>query len=282
MTGEEDVDDGATGADPADPGTVPETATDLDPAAIERAADLVADSEHLVAFTGAGVSTESGIPDFRSPGGLWDTYDPRDFTIQALRSDPVAYWERRLEMRAEREFSWTDVEPNPAHVALARLEAEGPLSTVITQNVDGLHQAAGSDPASVLELHGTRTAAKCLGCGQRLDLSVLDGKLDEEELPPRCDVCGGLLKRATVSFGERLPREVLQRARREARECDTFLVAGSSLTVEPAASLPRIARENGAALVVVNLDATPMDDEADAVAYGRAGEALQRIVERAL
>ena len=282
MTGEEDVDDGATGTAPADPATVPESVAEPDPAAIDRAADLLAVSEHLVAFTGAGVSTESGIPDFRSPGGLWDSYDPRDFTIQALRSDPVAYWERRLEMRAERDFSWTDVEPNPAHSAIARLGSDGPLSAVITQNVDGLHQAAGSDPASVLELHGTRTAAKCLGCDQRLDLSMLDGKLDEEELPPRCDDCGGLLKRATISFGERLPREVLRRAKREARECDTFLVAGSSLTVEPAASLPRIALENGAALVVVNLDATPMDDAADAVVYGRAGEALPRIVDRAL
>ena len=281
MSGGEDADPGA-GRGHTDPGTVPEAAAHLDEAAIDRAADLVAESEHLVAFTGAGVSTESGIPDFRSPGGLWDTYDPRDFTIQALRSDPVAYWERRLEMREERDFTWTDVEPNPAHAALARLESEGSLSTVITQNVDDLHQAAGNAPENVLELHGTRTAAKCLGCGQRLDLSILEEKLADEPLPPECDDCGGLLKRATVSFGEQLPRDVLRRARREARECDTFLVAGSSLTVEPAASLPRIARDGGAALIVVNLDATPMDDDADAVAYGKAGEALPRIVDGAL
>ena len=283
MPGHGDVDPSEDEVDAeADPGTVPEAAADLDEAAIERAAGLVADSDHLVAFTGAGVSTESGIPDFRSPGGLWDTYDPRDFTIQALREDPVAYWERRLEMRAEREFSWSDVEPNPAHEAIARLEAEGPLSTVITQNVDGLHQAAGSDPDDVLELHGTRTAAKCLGCGQRLALDLLAGKLDDEPLPPECDDCGGLLKRATVSFGEQLPQDVLRRAKREARACDCFLVVGSSLTVEPAASLPRLARQHGAALVVVNLDATPMDDDADVVAYGKAGEALPRIAERAL
>jgi NAD-dependent deacetylase len=245
-------------------------------------ADAVREADTAVAFTGAGVSTESGIPDFRSPGGIWDTYDPRDFTIGALRSDPVAYWERRLEMRAERDFSWSDVEPNPAHEAIARLEDEGPLSTVITQNVDGLHQAAGSDPDAVLELHGTRTAAKCLGCGQRLSLAVLQRKLDDEPLPPECDDCGDLLKRATVSFGEQLPVDVLQRARREARDCDCFLVAGSSLTVEPAASMPRIAGQHGAALIVVNLDATPMDDVADVVAYGKAGEVLPRIVERAL
>lgn len=281
MPGQGDVDP-SEGEEDDGPGTVPDAAAELDEGAIDRAADLVAGSEHLVAFTGAGVSTESGIPDFRSPGGLWDTYDPRDFTIQALRGDPVAYWERRMEMRAEREFSWSDVEPNPAHEAIARLEADGPLSTVITQNVDGLHQAAGSDPDAVLELHGTRTAAKCLGCGQRLALSVLEGKLDDEALPPECDDCGGLLKRATVSFGEQLSQDVLRRAKQEARECDCFLVVGSSLTVEPAASLPRLAREHGAALVVVNLDATPMDDDADAVAYGKAGEALPRIVEEAL
>jgi len=265
-----------------DPDPVPEAAAELDEDAISRAAELVDQSEHLVAFTGAGASTESGIPDFRSPGGLWERYDPRDFTIQALHADPVAYWERRLEMREGRDFSWEDVEPNPAHSAIARLEAEGPLSVVITQNVDGLHQAAGSSPDAVLELHGTRKHAKCLGCGGRLDLAILERKLAEEDLPPRCDDCGGLLKRATVSFGESLPRVVLQRAEREARECDCFVVVGSSLTVEPAASLPRVALRNGAAVVIVNLDATPMDDDADVVAYGRAGEALPRIVDGAL
>ena len=271
-----------TGDTDPDPGTVPEAAAELDEAAIARAADLVAESDHLVAFTGAGVSTESGIPDFRSPGGLWERYDPSDFTIQALHSDPVAYWERRLEMREGRDFSWEDVEPNSAHEAIARLEAEGPLSTVITQNVDGLHQDAGSSPDSVLELHGTRKHAKCIGCRQRLDLSILEGKLEEEDLPPRCDDCGGLLKRATVSFGESLPSAVLQRAKREAQACDCFVVVGSSLTVEPAASLPRVAHRNGASVVIVNLDATPMDDDADVVAYGRAGDALPRIVDGAL
>lgn len=247
---------------------------------VERAADLLAESEHLVGFTGAGVSTESGIPDFRSPGGLWDRYDPADFTIQALHRDPVAYWEKRLEMRAERAFDWSAIEPNPAHHALATLEREGPLETLITQNVDGLHQAAGS--GNVLELHGTRTEAKCLDCGRRVPLETLERKLDEEALPPRCEECDGLLKRATVSFGEALPRQVLQSARQAATDCDCFLVVGSSLTVEPAASLPRLALQHGADLVVVNLEETGMDASADVAIHGKAGETLPPIVERAL
>lgn len=251
-------------------------------AELERAADLIAASDHLVAFTGAGVSTESGIPDFRSPGGIWDRYDPDDFTIQALRRDPVSYWETRLEMRERGVFDWEEYDPNPAHEAIARLEDDGPLSSVITQNVDGLHQAAGNDPESVLELHGTFDRAKCADCDRRFPTETLESKLDAASLPPRCEACGGLLKYATVSFGETLPRDVLMRARRESRECDCFLVVGSSVTVEPAASLPRLAARDGASLLVVNLEPTPIDDLADAVVHGEAGDALPRIVDRAV
>jgi NAD-dependent deacetylase len=247
---------------------------------IERAAEVLAAAEDVVGFTGAGVSTESGIPDFRSEGGLWDRYDPSDFTIQALHRDPVAYWERRLEMRENREFDWGEIEPNPAHHAYADLERAGKLDALVTQNVDGLHQAAGSE--RVLELHGTRTAAKCLGCERRLPTDVLERKLAENDLPPRCDDCDGLLKRATVSFGEALPRDTLQEARRSVERCDALLVAGSSLTVEPAASMPRVALQHGADLVVVNLDETSVDDRADVVIRGKAGETLPPVVERAL
>lgn len=249
---------------------------------IEAAADLVAASDRLVVFTGAGVSTESGIPDFRSPGGIWDRFDPSDFTIQKLRRDPVAYWEARLEMERDRDFDWADVEPNPAHEAIARLEYEGPLSSVITQNVDGLHQAAGNSPENVLELHGTRDEAKCLGCDARFPVERLEEKFGGESLPPRCDTCNGLLKYATVSFGEMLPPDVLSRARSESQICDCFLVVGSSVTVEPAASLPRIAARNGAALVVVNLDSTGIDRAAEVVITGKAGETLPALVDRAL
>lgn len=249
---------------------------------IDEAARRVAASEQLVVFTGAGVSTESGIPDFRSPGGIWDRFDPNDFTIQKLKREPVAYWEARLEMERESDFDWGTVDPNPAHEAIARLEHDGPLSSVITQNVDGLHQAAGNSPETVLELHGRRDRAKCIGCDVRLPLSVLEEKLDEEPLPPRCDECDGLLKYATVSFGEMLPPDVLSRARRESQTCDCFMVVGSSVTVEPAASLPRIAARNGATLLVVNLDSTGVDGSADVVVSGKAGETLPVIVDRAL
>lgn len=250
-------------------------------AAVTRATTVLRDAGDAVAFTGAGVSTESGIPDFRSPGGLWDRFDPSDFSLQALERDPESYWERRREMAAARDFSWDAVEPNPAHDAIARLYREGPLSCVITQNVDGLHQAAGVGDADVLELHGTRAAAKCLGCGDRLPLEVLERKLDAVAVP-RCDDCGGLLKHATVSFGERLPASVLDRARGACRDTDAVLVVGSSLSVEPAASLPRVAARNGAGFVVVNLDATPLDDRADAVLNAAAGEVLPGLVDRVL
>ncbi len=255
---------------------------DVPEAQVELAAAILADSEHVVAFTGAGVSTESGIPDFRSEGGIWDHYDPSDFTIDAFRRDPTGYWERNLERREEMEFDWDTVEPNPAHEAIARLEQRGPLSSVITQNVDGLHQAAGNDDANVLELHGTRHEAKCLDCDQRFPVDELERKLDAEPLPPRCATCEGLVKRATVSFGEALPRDTLQRAQAEALASDCFLVVGSSLTVEPAASLPRTASENGAMLIIVNLDSTPMDAEADAVIQAKAGEALPRLIDRSV
>lgn len=246
---------------------------------LRRAQRALASADDVVAFTGAGVSTESGIPDFRSPGGIWDRFDPRDFTIQTLYDDPVGYWEKRLELRDAMDFDWEAVEPNPAHEALADLERSGPLSAVITQNVDGLHQKAGNEPSRVFELHGTRTQAKCLGCERRLPLSTLDRKLEESELPPRCDDCGGLLKRATVSFGERLPSSVLSAARTAATECDCLLVVGSSLTVEPAASLPRLTRQNGGELVIVNLEPTGLENSATAFLEGKAGELLPRLVD---
>lgn len=261
----------------------PDVATQIDDGALDRAVECVRNADDVVVFTGAGVSTESGVPDFRSPGGIWDRYDPSDFTIQALRRDPVPYWERRLERRAESDVDWDAIEPNPAHDAIARLETEGPLSWVITQNVDGLHQAAGNDPDRVLELHGTRKRAKCLNCTERFSLDVLERKLDEEPLPPRCDHCDGLLKRATVSFGERLPEAVMRQARTAATESDCMLAVGSSLTVEPAASLPRTAIGSGGDLVIVNLEPTGLEGrEETTFLQGKAGTVLPTIVERAL
>ena len=246
--------------------------------AVRRARAALSSADDVVAFTGAGVSTESGIPDFRSPGGIWDRFDPRDFTIQRLRNDPVGYWETRLEAREAMDFDWETVEPNPAHEALVDLERAGVLSAIITQNVDGLHQKAGTDPDRVFELHGTRTQAKCLDCEEQFPLSTLEHKL-ADQLPPRCDDCGGLMKRATVSFGERLPSSVLSAARAAATDCDCLLVVGSSLTVEPAASLPRLAVRNGGDLVICNLEPTGLEHQATAFLQGKAGEVLPRLVD---
>lgn len=175
-----------------------------------------------------------------------------------------------------------DVDPNAAHHALARLEEHGSLEAVITQNIDGLHQAAGHDPERVLELHGTAQKARCLQCEREFEARVLQEKLEHDEIPPRCDHCGGLVKSATVSFGEALPREVLREAQRRVSNTDCMLVLGSSLTVEPAASLPRSAHRGGASLIIVNLEPTPLDTASDVVFHGKVGNVLPSLVQRTL
>lgn len=175
-----------------------------------------------------------------------------------------------------------DVDPNAAHHALARLEERGSLDAVITQNIDGLHQAAGHDPERVLELHGTAQKARCLQCEREFEARLLREKLERDEIPPRCDHCAGLVKSATVSFGEALPREVLREAQRRVSNTDCMLVLGSSLTVEPAASLPRSAHRGGASLIIVNLEPTPLDTASDVVFHGKVGTVLPSLVERTL
>lgn len=261
----------------------PDVSADVDETALSNAIDTLQDADDVVVFTGAGVSTESGIPDFRSPGGVWDKYDPSDFTIQALRRDPVSYWERRLERRNESTIDWDSVTPNPAHESIAALEEQGMLSYVITQNVDGLHQKAGNDPDRVLELHGTRHQSKCLECQQRFSLDILETKLTDKSLPPQCDQCGGLLKRATVSFGEQLPADVLREARMAAESCDVMLAVGSSLTVQPAASLPRTTLQSGGVVIIVNLEPTGLERQDRTIFLkGKAGEVVPAIVDDAL
>lgn len=239
------------------------------------ARECLAASDHLVAFTGAGISTESGIPDFRGPDGVWTEFNPRDLSIMALRAEPAEYWTRRQEFDAR--IEWETVEPNAAHAALAELESADLLQAVITQNVDGLHQAAGNE--TVLELHGTREAAECLGCGQRVATDVLDAQLANETIPPRCPECTGLLKYATVAFGQALPTETLAQARREIAAADVILVVGSSLTVEPAASIPKTGVETGSDLVIINLESTPLDSLATAVLRAEAGDILPRLTD---
>lgn len=247
-------------------------------AGVETAVSLLRDHDRLVAFTGAGVSTESGIPDFRGPAGLWESFDPAELSIQALREDPERYWEHRSAF--EKAVDWSTVSPNPAHDALARLEAVGRLECIITQNVDGLHQAAGAE--TVLELHGTRRKAHCITCREATSVSILEEQLATGDGPPRCESCGGLLKYATVAFGERLPETTLRRARREAAASDGMIVIGSSLTVEPAASLPVTAVETGGKLVIVNLQPTDLDSMADVIIREPAGEAVPKVVDRLL
>lgn len=243
---------------------------------IRNAGEMVLDSDRVVAFTGAGVSTESGIPDFRSPGGIWDKYDSSEFTYQNFRKDPGAYWKRRLEMREESDFDMADAEPNPAHIAIAELEEMGKLSSVITQNIDTLHEKAGN--SEVIKLHGTSAEVKCLECGRKYKSEFAWEKAKGGELPPKCE-CGGTLKSDTVLFGESLPQDALQRAREEAHNCDLMLVVGSSLVVQPAASIPRMSQRGGAKLCIVNLEPTPMDGGADVAIHGKAGEVLPEIMD---
>jgi NAD-dependent deacetylase len=246
--------------------------------ALERAADLIAGGR-VVAFTGAGVSTESGIPDFRSATGLWARYDPDDFSFpNFLRSDEARarYWTVGRELYA----AIRAAEPNAAHRALVTLEHLGLLDCVITQNVDDLHRRAGTAPERLIELHGNATCVRCLDCDRRYPRDLIQARLETGERVPACEACGGILKPLTVLFGEPMPAEAVRRAEERARAAGCFLVVGSSLAVYPAAYMPAYAQESGARLVVVNLTPTRLDQAADVVLPGEAGPILTSLVER--
>jgi NAD-dependent deacetylase len=235
-------------------------------------ADWLRAAQSAVVFTGAGMSTESGIPDFRSPGGVWAKYRPvmfQDFvSSDASRRE---YWRQKCEGHAD----FGAAKPNAGHQVLANWEAAGRLRAVITQNIDGLHQAAGSK--RVLELHGTAMEIVCLSCERRFAPEPIMNVFRETGAAPLCESCGGYLKSATVSFGQSLPENVLSEAWQLARHSDLFLVLGSSLVVEPAASLPRFARQHGARLVIINRDPTDQDSSAHAVLHEPLGAALAEI-----
>lgn len=243
------------------------------------AADIVR-ADTVVVLTGAGVSTASGIPDFRSEGGVWEQFDPADFHYERFRADPSAFWERRVALHeaiyGESEGS-SSVGPNAAHEALATLESRGHLAATVTQNVDGLHAAAGTE--AVVELHGNASRVVCEDCGCRTSAAPVRERVERGDLPPRCVDCGGLLKPDVVLFGEALPTPALQRARDLARAADVFLAIGSSLTVEPAASLPTIARRADATLAVCNLESTPVSDVAEYDIRADVTESLPRLVD---
>jgi len=242
---------------------------------IERAAELLCHARHAVALTGAGVSTHSGIPDFRSPGsGLWEQVDPFEVaSLFAFLRRPEAFfeWMRPLARQV------IEAQPNPAHLALAQLEAAGFLQVLITQNIDGLHQKAGS--RRVLEVHGHLREATCIRCyrvfpSERfIEAFLADGSV------PRCPACGNVLKPNVILFGEQLPTLVIQEAQRHVRQCDVLLIAGSSLEVEPAADLPRLARQCGARLILVNLQPTYIDARADLVFHADVVHVLPQIVQ---
>lgn len=239
---------------------------------LHEAAAALREAETAAALTGAGVSTASGVPSFRGEDGIWDRYDQGDFDIYAFERDPGSYWERRLELHDE--LLGGDVAPNAAHEALAGLESAGHLDAVVTQNVDGLHAAAGSE---VVAIHGRADKVVCRSCGERFDAAGATRRAREGELPPRCRECDGVLKPGTVLFGERLPQSELERARAYAEESDVFLVAGTSLTVEPAASLPNTASRSGATVILVNDEETPRDGLADFVFHADVTEVLPRL-----
>lgn len=244
-----------------------ESMRELDPVA-----QWLREAQAAVAFTGAGISTESGIPDFRSPGGVWSKSQPVDFEDFLAR--PAAryeYW--RQKAAQHRDFA--DAQPNRGHYALAKWEQQGRLQGVITQNIDGLHQVAGS--RRVWELHGTSRYVSCLSCDSRFDAESMVERFLAQDEPPACSHCGGITKHATISFGQRLPSAVLEESILFSQRSDLFLAIGSSLVVHPAAGLPAIAIQHGARLVIVNRDPTPLDDHADAILRGSIGETLARI-----
>jgi NAD-dependent deacetylase len=244
---------------------------------VDKVAALILESSRVVVFTGAGISTESGIPDFRSPGGIWTKFDPDDFTIQKFMSSEKT---RRMQWQMMAEGGLLkDAEPNQAHHAVAELEKLGKLTCVITQNIDNLHQKAGSSPDKVFELHGNMKFVRCMSCDRRFPVEDILQRLDKEEIPD-CQFCRGILKPDAVFFGESLPQQVLNDAIQHARNCDLFIVIGSTLVVYPAAYMPMYAVESGAKLVIINLSPTPMDAKAAALITASAGEAMGKIVEK--
>ncbi|HLZ56999.1 MAG TPA: NAD-dependent deacylase [Ktedonosporobacter sp.] len=244
--------------------------------AIQDAAELMQQARRMVALTGAGISTESGIPDFRSPGSIWQENPPVSYHEFLQRAEARAqYWQTRRKLSAQVAMA----QPNAAHQALAEMERREILLGVITQNFDGLHQQAGQREERVIELHGTSRKAACTLCGTRSSISELQQRVDAGEADPLCQLCGGFLKAATILFGQRVPETELARAKSLTEACDLFLVIGSSLKVVPAANLPRLALTRNVPLIIINLQPTPLDDYADVVLHEKAGEVLPRLVE---
>lgn len=242
-------------------------------ASIATLQDMIQEARIVAGFTGAGISTESGIPDFRSPDSPWMRNKPIPFAL--FLESPKARreaWRRKFTM----DDLYRGAQPSAGHIGFASLITSGRMPAVITQNIDGLHQASGLGEDQVIELHSNGTYAKCLSCSRRHELDWVRYHFERNGDPPECIVCGGILKSATISFGQSMPEEAMRRARRLAASCDLFLVAGSSLVVFPAATFPSFAKDNGARLVLVNREPTPLDKAADLVIHAEIGEVFSK------
>jgi NAD-dependent deacetylase len=245
---------------------------------IELVAQWIITSKRVVVFAGAGLSTESGIPDFRSPGGVWDRYNPEDFNFQnflASEASREKYWQMATEMYEPMKKA----QPNLAHLAIAEMERLGKLDCVITQNIDGLHFKAGNSEEKVIQLHGTAMCVSCLSCKKRYDRDEIQERIEKGVKVPYCDDCGGPLKPATISFGQPMPEKETEEAYHRSSLSDLFIVIGSSLVVQPAASMPFVAKRNGAKLVIINRDPTSYEDMADLVIHGQASLIMASILE---
>jgi NAD-dependent deacetylase len=244
--------------------------------AVNEFAEKIRGNDEIVVFTGAGISTESGIPDFRSPGGIWTRYRP--ITFQEYVSSEMARieaWRRRLEGWEQHKSA----RPNVGHYFVHSLAVKGKLIGLITQNVDGLHSAAGLSDEKIVELHGSNRRVICLKCDQSYDPDEIIKRLVGDFASPKCDACGGILKSATISFGQAMPEQAMRQAQEWTEQAKIFIVMGSSLQVQPAASFPVIAKRHGASLAIINRERGPLDEIADFVHYGAIGEFCARFGE---
>lgn len=246
----------------------------LDPV-VNRFRELMNDASNVVFFTGAGISTESGIPDFRSPGGVWSRTTPVEFDDFVNSEDERRRaWQQKFDMHAD----MSAAEPNSGHLAIARMFADGRASALITQNIDGLHQRSGVPAQSIIELHGNGTYATCLDCSERHELEPILAAFGQDGTLPQCRTCGGLVKTATISFGQAMPVQAMVDAEAAAKQCDLFVAVGSSLRVFPAAGFPLLAKQHGAGLVILNREPTDMDAHADLVVNREIGATLNAVV----
>ena len=237
--------------------------------------NILSESSNTVVFTGAGISTESGIPDFRSPTGIWTKNKPIEFKDFLSSEDiRVEFWKRKFAV----DLTISKAKPNAGHMIISELNHIGKVSKIITQNIDNLHQISGVPEENVIELHGNTTFAKCLDCDLRYELNSIKKLFEQTNVPPYCKNCSGIIKTATISFGQPMPKEEMLKAEKASLSCDLFITIGSSLQVYPAASFPLVAKKNGSKLVILNREGTDLDRYADLVIHDEIGEFLSKSI----